>query len=60
MALHNMKLSHMLTAACRICRKQTKALVNGRVERQPVCPSCKVEFDRQFRVASLVRARARG
>ena len=58
MAMHNMKLSHMLMANCRMCRKPTKALVNGQVLRNPVCPKCKVELDRQFRIASLKRIRA--
>ena len=58
MAMHNMQLSHMMKAPCRMCKKPTKALVHGIVQRHPVCTDCKTELDRQFRVATLVRGRS--
>lgn len=55
MAMHNSQLPHLRTRPCRMCRKATKALVNGELQAHPVCPKCRVELDRQFRIASLKR-----
>lgn len=57
MAVRNAVPSHLRKAPCMMCKSPTAALVNGQIMRHPVCKACKQELDRQFRVASLQRAR---
>lgn len=60
MAVRNAVPSHLQRRPCRICGQATPSLVRGQVVQHPVCPSCRTELDRQFRVASLQRRRQEG
>jgi hypothetical protein len=51
MAFRNAKLSHMVTKPCRICKRDTKALVNGVMQLHPVCDACSNELAKQFNAA---------
>jgi hypothetical protein len=51
MAFRNAKLSHNITAPCRICKTPTPALVKGVVQRHPVCEECSAEMAKQFAAA---------
>ena len=55
MALHNFTPPHLVLRPCRRCHQKTKALVNGQMQMSPVCPKCKAHYDRQFRVATIIR-----
>lgn len=51
MAFRNARLSHNITAPCRICKEPTAALVKGVVQRHPVCENCSAEMAKQFSMA---------
>jgi hypothetical protein len=60
MAVRNAVPSHLRRSPCRICGLPTPALSRGQILAHPVCPACRTELDRQFRVASLQRRRQEG
>ena len=58
MAMHNHQRAHEIMRSCRMkCGAQVPALNvrTGVLEYHPICPDCRKELDRQFRVASLQR-----
>ena len=55
--MRNSRLSHTVTAPCRICKTETPALVKGVMQSHPVCAECRAELDRQFRLATAQRRR---
>lgn len=61
MAMHNFKQPHVQYRPCRMkCGVEVEALnrKTGQIEAHPICKECRAELDRQFRVASIQRAKA--